>query len=674
MSSTGGLKRLFSPESVAVIGGRVAESVIEELTKLGYPGEIWPVNPNRPAMAGIPCVQSVEALPAPPDAVYLGIPGDRVVAAVRSLSKIGAGGVICHASGFSEAGDEGEKRSAALIAAAKGMPVVGPNCWGMLNLMNRVALWPDFHGGAAVDTGVAIISQSGNMSINYTMQRRALSLAMVITLGNQLMIDASDCMEILLEDDRITAIGLHIEGLGDVERFSRLAIRAAQQKKPVVVLKTGISDKGARATISHTATLAGADELYDALFKRYGIARVYSVPAFLETLKFLSIAGVPHGSRVATLSCSGGEASLLADRIASRSLYFPELAAPHRAAVRKTLNEYVDVTNPLDYHTFIWGDRQAMHETFSAMLAGQFDIAALILDYPREDRSRTTEYDMAVDAWIAASRANAVHTAVVATLPECMPEPVAQKLVNNGITPFFGVEEFLDACDAAQSTGNCDTTALKTGARISDDTRTLSESESKALLKNAGLSVVESCLTDSGKAVADAENIGYPVVLKVTDVPHKTEVAGVRLNLHNADAVEEAARELGRISAALLLEKMIPAPACELIVGVKRDAQFGLVLVVGAGGIFTELLQDSVPLLFPVSRTQIDDAIKGLRINKLLNGYRNQSVNRDRVIDAVEKVARFAWDQQHVLQELDINPLMAGEEVMVADALIIVRR
>ncbi|MEM7193945.1 MAG: acetate--CoA ligase family protein [Pseudomonadota bacterium] len=664
------LQRLFSPQSVAVLGGRVADSVVAEMQKLGFGGDIWPVNPNRADMAGIPCFKTLDDLPGVPDAVYLGIPGGAVVEVVEQLAKIGAGGVICHASGFSEVGDEGKARSKALIKAAGDMPVVGPNCWGVLNLMNRAAMWPDFHGAVPVESGVAIVNQSGNMAINYTMQQRGLSMAMLVTLGNQLMIDSNDCLEAFLDDERITAIGLHIEGINDLERFSKLAIRASELGKPIVALKTGSSEKGAHATVSHTATLAGSDKLYDALFKRHGIARVYSVPAFIETLKLMSIVGIPSGNRISTLSCSGGEASLLADRVEPRNLEFPDLTPEHTERVQATLNEYVDVTNPLDYHTFIWGDQPAMTATFGTMMEGGFDITALILDFPREDRSRVVEYHMAVDSWIDATKANNATTAIVATFPECMPENVALKLVSNGIVPFSGVEEFLDAFEAAQSTRNCSKQPIVISQGWPDNPTTLDEATSKKMLEEYGLTVAKSKLTTPYNAGADADELGYPVVMKATGIAHKTEAGGVKLNLRTKGDVHGAAVQLSKLSNELLIEQMIPTPTCELIVGVNRDPQFGLALIVGAGGILTELLQDSAPILLPTSRNQIDAALKSLKVDKLLQGYRGKTANREAVIDAIENVARFARDHASTLLELDINPIMVSDQATVADALI----
>jgi len=337
-------------------------------------------------------------------------------------------------------------------------------------------------------------------------------------------------------DDRIHAIGLHVEGLNNIERFSRLAIQAREIGKPIVAFKTGASEKGAYATVSHTATLSGADALYGALFKRYGIARVHSIPVFLETLKLLSISGSPKGNKIATLSCSGGETSLVADSVANRNLQLPDLTPEHAERVRATVNEFVDVRNPLDYHTFIWAQRKAMATTFSAMMSGDFDLTALILDYPRTDRSRYAEYDIAIDAWIDAAKLHNKRTAIIATLPECMPEDVALKLARNNIIPFLGVEEALDAFEATHIDARNTQLPLDATSSWPEDPQTLDEATSKALLAKVGLSVPASIVVDAKDAAAASEKIGFPVALKVTGIAHKSESGGVRLNLHNASS------------------------------------------------------------------------------------------------------------------------------------------
>jgi acetyl-CoA synthetase len=668
------LHRLLSPRSVAVVGGRVAESVAGELMKLGFTGDVWPVNPKRETMAGLACFSSLDDLPGVPDATYVGVSREAAVDAVRSLHAMGAGGAICHAAGFSELGAGGIPLNDALIEAAGDMPVIGPNCWGVLNLLDRTALWPDFHGCTPVDRGVAILSQSGNMAINFTMQARALPIAMVITVGNQTVTDINDMIDALLDDERITAIGIHTEGIADVVRFSEVACRAHAKGKPIVALKTGASEKGARATISHTATLAGSDRFYDALFARTGVARVHSVPAFIETLKLLSMSGPLPSGRITSLSCSGGEASLMADAVAKRChLSLPDLSPDETLSVRATLNQFVDVANPLDYHTFIWANFEAMKQTYAAMMRVNADMACLIYDIPRADRADTAQYDIGLDAWIAAKQDTGSAACIIATLPECLPEAAATRLREAGITPMFGLDEALDAMNAASAIAHCRPSPLPQPEISTSPTNILSEHASKALLAQAGLHIPKAIICSISEAAAAAGKIGFPVALKASGIAHKTEAGGVVLNLATSEQAGAAAEAMSAITSEVLVEEMITAAVCELIVGVTRDPQFGLALVVGAGGILTELLADSATVLLPASRADIEAALGSLKVSRLINGYRGKAGDLSATLDAIEIIARFAADNATTLEELDINPLMVlepGKGAIAADALV----
>lgn len=668
------LQRLLSPRSVALVGGRVAESVAGELLKLGFAGDIWPVNPKREAMAGFDCFASLDELPGVPDATYIGVSREAAVETVRSLSAMGAGGAICHAAGFSELGDGGTPLNDALIAAAGDMPVIGPNCWGVLNLLDRAALWPDFHGCEPVERGVAILSQSGNMAINFTMQARALPIAMVITVGNQTVTDVNDMIEALLEDERVTAIGIHTEGIADIARFSSIACTAHEKGKPIVALKTGVSEKGARATVSHTATLAGSDQFYDALFARTGVARAHSVPAFIETLKLLSVSGSLPSGRITSLSCSGGEASLMADAVAKRGhLSLPDLSSDETLSVRATLNQFVDVANPLDYHTFIWADFEAMRQTYAAMMRVNADMACLIYDIPRADRADTAQYDIGLDAWIAAKQDTGRAACIIATLPECLPEAAATRLCEAGITPLLGLDEALDAMNAAAAIAHCDPRPLPPPEVSASPACVLSEQASKSLLAQAGLRIPQATSCPISEAGSAAGSVGFPVVLKASGTAHKTEIGGVALNLATPEQVQAAAEAMSGITSDVLIEEMITGVVCELIVGVTRDPQFGLALVIGAGGILTELLADSATVLLPASRTDIEAAFASLKVSRLINGFRGKAGDLSATLDAIETIARFASDNFSTLEELDINPLMVlapGKGVVAADALV----
>ncbi len=342
------LQRLFSPRHIAVFGGNAAAEAIRQCRKLGFAGELWPVHPTRATVEGIACYPDVAALPQAPDASFVAVPREATVAIVGQLAARGAGGVICYASGFAEVGGTGVALQQQLIQNAGDMALLGPNCYGMLNYLDGVALWPDQHGGQRVGRGVALITQSGNIGLNLTMQRRALPLAYLITVGNKAGNRMESLVDALLADPRVSVIGMHIEGLDDVAAFSRVALKALRQGVPLVALKAGSSALGAQTAMSHTSSLAGPDALYDALFARCGVARVRDPAGLIETCKFLHVHGPLGGKRIISASCSGGEASLVADLAQPRGLDMPAIPSAAQARLHAVLGDKVTVANPLD--------------------------------------------------------------------------------------------------------------------------------------------------------------------------------------------------------------------------------------------------------------------------------------------------------------------------------------
>ena len=376
------LERLLRPRHVALIGGRDAEVVAGECARIGFKGPVWPVNPKRDEIGGHACFQRIEDLPEPPDAAFIAVPVDAAVDAVRRLNDYGAGGAVCYTAGFGELGGEGAEAERALIAAAGDMALVGPNCYGLINYLDRVALWPFAHAGSAPGYGAAIVTQSGMLSSDLTMNQRSVPLAYMISAGNQAVLRLEDFIEVLVDRDEVRAIGLHIEGLRDVRRFAVAALKAAWAGIPVVALKTGTSDIGGQLTVSHTGSLSGTDELYQALFDRFGIIRVESPAQLLETLKFLCVAGVPGGRRVAGFTCSGGGATMLADHGERLGLHFPQPGYDTAKKLCEQLPHTATVSNPLDYTTPIWGYPDKVKPVFETMLADAYDAAVTVQDYP----------------------------------------------------------------------------------------------------------------------------------------------------------------------------------------------------------------------------------------------------------------------------------------------------
>jgi acetate---CoA ligase (ADP-forming) len=351
------LERLLRPKSIAVVGGRFAENVIRQTRRIGFPGQIWAVNPKRESLAGVRCLPHLEDLPEPPDAVFLGVDREATVEAVELLGRMGAGGAVAYASGFAEVAD-GVALEQRLKLAAGDLAVLGPNCYGLLNLMERSALWPDEHGATPVDRGVALITQSGNIGMTLTMQARALPIACVLSIGNQAVLRVHDFLEVLADDPRIGGIGLYLEAIPDIAAFARAALACAARGVPLVMIKSGRSQAGARTTLAHTSSLSGADALIDAYLRRYGVVRVDNLVDLLETLKLLFVLGPLSGGRVASLSCSGGDAAMVADLAAPLGLELPPVPAEVRPELTEVLGSRVTVANPLDYHTYIWAIQQ----------------------------------------------------------------------------------------------------------------------------------------------------------------------------------------------------------------------------------------------------------------------------------------------------------------------------
>lgn len=676
------LDRLIRPISIAVFGGKEARRVIEQCDRMGFAGEIWPVHPRETEILGRRCYRSVADLPEAPDAAFVGVNRQLTIGIIRDLAARGAGGAVCYASGFREAVSEladGDDLQKALVEATGDMPILGPNCYGFINMLDGALLWPDQHGMLRVENGVAVLTQSSNIACNISMQTRGLPLAYILTAGNQAQTGLSDLALAVLEDPRVTAVGLHIEGFDGLERLERLAYRARELKKPVVALKVGKSEAAQRATVSHTASLAGNDAVSSALLKRLGIGRVETLPELLETLKLLHVHGPLESFDISSMSCSGGEASLMADAGVRRKTVYRALRDSQHGPLRESLGEMVTITNPLDYHTFVWGNREKQTAAFTAMMEGSYALNLVVLDFPRLDRCDAADWVTTCEAVIAASKATGAPAGIVASLGENMPEETAIMLTSAGVVPFCGIEEALGAAETAAEIGATWAKAppepllkvIPAGAEI----EVLSEHDAKRELAAFGLSIPEGRTATTPQRAADAaEALGFPVVLKGLGVAHKTEAGAVKLNLASHRAVLDAAGAMSGVAQGYLVEKMIGKPVAELIAGAFFDPVAGPVLTIGAGGILVELIEDSVILTLPASKSDIREAISGLKISKLLQGYRGAPKGDiEALISTIASAASYVVQNATRIVEIDINPIMVlpeGSGAIAADALI----
>lgn len=676
------LERLLRPKSIVAIGGLQASRVVEQCQLMGYSGDIWPLHPEKSEVRGLKAFRRVEDLPGIPDAAFVGVNRHGTIDVVRALRERGCGGAVCYASGFREADQTGGELQSALIDAAGEMPILGPNCYGFINYADGALLWPDQQGGKRLQagkTGVAIIAQSSNIAINFTMQQRGLPLAYVVTVGNQAVVGMSRIALTILDDPRVTALGMYVEGFDSIATMEQLAQKSRALNKPIVIFKVGKSEQSQVAAMSHTASLVGSHQVTGEFLRRNGFGQADSIPVFLETLKLLHQHGPLEGYRVSSMSCSGGEASIIADAAERYKVYFPDLDADQKAPIEAALGPLVKVANPLDYQTYSWANREVMEATYRGMTAIGFDLNYLILDFPHHARCEDWEWHIAVDAFEAALNANNARGAFVVGMPENIPEEYTEDFSERGIVSFYGIDEALQATGIAADIGMAwkqePPEPVIELPRISASQVTLNEADAKQALFAAGLPIPSGGHVNSVEAAIEkAEALGFPVVLKALGIGHKTELNAVRLNLSSPEAVNNAACELLKLSDQLYLEAMKPALA-ELIVGVTRDQQFGLVLTIGSGGILVELLQDSKTLIIPARRDEIEDALAGLRSTPLLHGFRGKpGADIPATVDAILAVQQYAISNSHALVELDVNPLLIGaqgEGVFAADALIV---
>ncbi|MCP4328222.1 MAG: acetate--CoA ligase family protein [Alphaproteobacteria bacterium] len=677
------LKRLLSPKSIAVVGGDLAARVIRLTRDFGFAGPIHAVHPTRNELTGVPCVRSIADLPSAPDAVFLGVSREATLASVKELSALGAGGAVCYASGFSEVSD-GDRLERDLIASAGDMALIGPNCHGVINGLDGIALWPDEHGIAPTTAGAAIITQSGNIGITLTMQERGLDIAYMLSVGNQAVLKVHDYLDVLADDPRIGAIGLYIEAVEEVGDFAEAVLKCARRRLPIVAIKAGRSEAAVQTALSHTSSLAGSDALVDAFFHRYGIVRVDSLAELVETLKFLSLAGPIDGPRIASLSCSGGDAAMLADLAHPLGLDLAPLPDRTRGRLTDLLGARVAISNPLDYHTYIWGDRERLTACFGAVCEAGYDATMLVHDYPRPDANDVAAWDVTTEAMIAAHRTHGGVGIVVSSLPEAMPAHARRMLNEAGLTAMQGLPECLKAVAASVRLGrawrrfDCHPPSMPIDSPplpLDGKPVVATEPAAKALFTAHGIRVPEGRRVAISQASAAAAEIGFPVVVKTAAaVGHKTELGGVALDLEDTVAVHAAAVRMSSLSPEVYVERMLPSPLVELIVGVKSDRQFGPVLVVGEGGIRVELQDDNRFILLPTDPAEIRDALQALRIWPILEGYRGAAgADIDSLVDAISRLATLAIAQRKSIFEIEINPLMvypAPDGAIAADALV----
>ena len=615
---------MFAPRSVAVVGaservGSYGGEVLLNLGRLGYGGRVYAVNPRREAVHGVRAYPALDELPEVPEAVVVALPASDAPEVVGQAAVLGCGGAVVFAAGFAEAqhGDLQER----LVSAAGEMPVCGPNGNGIVSLPDRVALWGDPLG--AVETGsVAVISQSGNVAVNALASRRGLGLHTVVSCGNQAVLDAADFLGAVAERDGVRSVALYVEDDGDGDRWCAALERCARASVRVAVLKAGASAAGAAAAASHTGAIAGDQRVFRALFEECGAAWTEDPHDLLEVAK--ALARPPRPGGLAVMTCSGGDSAIAADLAAKLGVGLPALAPATIERLERTLPDAATAANPLDYTSLLWDDTDALRELIAAL--GDDPAVGRVLVLFDEFDGHAPILDAVGDALLAS------------TLPElCPPGGIA------------GLRSALLAAKALTVTPDAARIAEIGRARRAARGRGLEEHEAKQLLREAGIPVVPGwTVTDEDAAVAAWRELGGAVALKRTGLRHKSVNGGLILDVDDEISVKQAYRRLG----GTVLVELMAAPGTELLVAVRRDGVVP-VLVVGLGGVYTELLDTVAIVPLPVTPARVKQALHSLGL------------------DAPDAVATLATKLAELpLALIELNPVIVRAHSAVAvDAL-----
>ena len=681
------IERLLKPRHVAFIGGRWAVAALRNCADFGFEGEMWYVNPRRPEVDGHPVFGSVRDLPRAPDCAYVAVSAERSIEVLGELSAGGAGGAVCYAAGFAEKGPEGVALQERLVASAGDMAVLGPNCYGMLDFRTGLHVWAGDRLERRSGPGIAIVSQSGALAEVLILEQRDVPIVSVVSVGNQAVLGVEDIVDVLLDDPGVNAVGLYLEGLRDPPFFSDVAVRALERGVPIVALKSGRTETAARLTLGHTSSLAGEDALYDAFFDRLGIVRVDSLSRMLETLKLLSYAGPLATPRFAALTISGGGAAMIADYAEHHGAVPAPLDDARVQRLQAAFPDYVNCGNPLDIT--VGGMEPDMVAAAADVLAGsdaEFVMTML-------DSLATGSYDginaMIMDAMAAALERHGKRGGALGCLPESLAPRTREQALRLGLVPMHGLEEAVAAVadaaryGAARRAGAAtprEARVLEGAPKLAGGPCTLDEAQSKRILGDAGIAVPEAKVVPAEEVANAARALGFPVVLKCVDasIAHKSEAGAVALGLDD-DAALAAALEAMRARLPgggrhFLVERQVEGAVAEIIAGVRYDPTFGHALLVGAGGLLVELIEDRRALLLPTTRAAIESAVDSLRVAKLLRAFRGRPAgDRTALVDALSALVRLAWQERERLYEIDVNPLLVlgeGEGVVAVDALV----
>jgi acyl-CoA synthetase (NDP forming) len=699
------MRRFFHPESIAIIGastnaGAFGARCLAHLCS--FTGRIYLVNPRYKQIGDLPCHSSVLDLPEVPDCVIIATAQHLVEAIVRDCAAIGVRGVAVFASGYAETGKPermADQKRLAAIAAETGLRVLGPNCIGIVNYVNgAIATFAGVpHRSEPLPRhAIALVSQSGAMAFALSQaQGHGTSFSHILSSGNACDVDVADQIAYLAEDPSCRAIACLLEGMDDPQRLLDAAAIVAANGKTLVVHKTARGSLGAAAAMSHTGSLAGSDVAYAAAFERAGIIAVDTLEQLIEMTSFFAKAPAPSGRGVAMVSASGGASIIAADEAERHGIDLPQPRPETVAVLTQHIPDFGSARNPCDVTAQVANDPASLAKCCEALFTDpSFD--AVLLGHVYAWDKFTPRIKVFGDLARQHGR-----LACVVWLTEALEGPGASEAERDShVALFRSMSRCFAALQAWQAHGlwrkhsaytipenlpkaaRSNAGSLLQQARASKATN-LTEREAKAVLREYGVPVVDEVLVRSAQAAAEAaEAIGYPVVMKVEspDLPHKTEAGVLRVGVKTKDEVLATFSEImvnARKAAAedrihgVLIQPQVPA-GVEVMVGVRFDPQFGQVLVVGLGGVFVELMRDTVAAIAPISREHALSMLSRLRGSSIFEGFRGgAAVNLAALADVISRLSLFAADHADTVLEFDVNPLIcSGDRIIAVDALI----
>ncbi|MGA2221303.1 MAG: acetate--CoA ligase family protein [Verrucomicrobiia bacterium] len=679
------LESLLSPQTIAVLGasrtpGKVGHEVIANLINGGYQGTIVPVNPKADQVLGRKCYHDLKDFPGRVDLGIVVVPLEAVKGAIQSAIDAKAKAVVIITAGFKEVGPEGAalEREIAELCRANSVRLMGPNCIGIINTSHKMNA--TFAPMMPPSGRISVISQSGALCVailDLAMNLK-MGLGKVISFGNKADLNEVDFLQVLAEDDDTRVIVGYLENITEGNKFLQVAEQAAS-RKPVVVLKVGVTQAGAKAASSHTGSLAGADMAYGAAFKRSGVIRAENFEALFDYAIALAMQPLPRGNRVAVITNAGGPGIMAADAAETAGLKMVTPAEPTRKKLREFLPAAAAVGNPID----VIGDADPDRYVKAFEIVQEDDtIDSIIVVVTPQNMTRPLEL---------AEKLSKAHRGqkplLAAFLGGSEVIPARERLMALNIPSYPSAERAVGALQAMDDYAAWRRRPPRVVTRfpvnrhrvdrvinwhVKMGIRQVSEVEAKEILRAYDFNVLPGHLARNAKEAVDAaDRIGYPVVMKIVspDVVHKSDVGGVRISLADADQVRDAFDLMmlrihrlvpdAHIRGAYV-EKMGP-PGREVILGMTRDLQFGPMLMFGLGGIFVEVMKDVTFYLAPITAEEAMQMLKGTRSYVLLKGARGQAaVDLEAVASGLQRISQLATDYPQIT-ELDINPFIVGE-------------